>query len=66
MSRATLIVLALAACATSSNITPALVGSWGGDHAQLMVGELDSAIEFDCAEGTVFGPYLVGRDNNFD
>ncbi|MEO6580813.1 MAG: hypothetical protein ABIN83_06635 [Sphingomicrobium sp.] len=59
------LVLVLESCTTPPDLTPALVGTWGGDHVGLSVGELDAGIEFDCAEGVVFGPYMVGRDGRF-
>lgn len=59
-------MLALAGCATPQrDITPALQGSWGGRHIGLMVGTLDTDAEFDCAEGTIYGPYLVNNGGRF-
>ena|SRR5215210_1870160 len=60
------LALALAACATPSrDVTPALMGTWGGPHIGLTVGELDSDVQFDCAEGTILGPYSVSGDGSF-
>jgi len=47
------------------DINPALQGIWGGPHIGLTVGTLDTGVEFDCAEGTIFGPYLVEKDGSF-
>ena len=63
---AALAVLALTGCATTHDVTPALMGVWGGDHIEMIVGSLDSAVELDCAEGTIFGPYSVDRNGNFE
>lgn len=61
--------LALAPCSTASatqrDATPALEGSWGGRHIALNVGTLDTGVEFDCAEGTFYGPYFVGKNGRF-
>lgn len=66
MKQVALIMLAVAGCATTPDAAPALHGTWGGDHVRLTVGEIDAGIEFDCAQGTIIGPYLVGRDGRFD
>lgn len=63
---AALALLALAGCATARDVTPALMGTWGGEHIELIVGSLDSAVVLDCAEGTIFGPYSVDRSGNFE
>ena len=61
--------ISLASCATASapqrNVTQALEGSWGGQHISLNVGTLDAEVEFDCAEGAIFGPYVVAHDGRF-
>ena len=61
--------ISLASCATASapqrNVTQALEGSWGGQHISLNVGTLDAEVEFDCAEGAIFGPYVVDHDGRF-
>ena len=58
-------LLVLSGCATDWDATPALMGTWGGKHIELVVGTLDSAVEFDCAEGMIFGPYSVDRRGDF-
>jgi hypothetical protein len=58
---------ALAGCSTPDrNITPALLGTWGGQHIALTVGEIDSDVQFDCAVGSIFGPYFVRTDGSFE
>jgi hypothetical protein len=42
------------------------MGTWGGPHIGMTVGELDSDVEFDCAEGTIFGPYSVAGNGSFE
>jgi hypothetical protein len=65
--RAALLSLALIGCATPQrDITPAIMGSWGGDHIELIVGELDADVQFDCAEGAIFGPYSIKTDQTFE
>lgn len=61
-----LLVIALAGCATIRDATPALLGVWGGQHIELTVASLDSAVDFDCAEGTIIGPLTVAKDGRFD
>lgn len=58
--------LSLAGCATQQrDITPALRGSWGGQHIGLTLKDSDADVEFDCAEGTIFGPYSLKADGSF-
>jgi hypothetical protein len=55
-----LAVLPLVAnCAARPAATAPLIGVYGADHIQLTVGTTDSAVEYDCAEGTIFGPLPV-------
>ena len=42
------------------------MGIWGGDHVELIVATLDSAIEFDCADGMFVGPLAVAKDGRFN
>ena len=37
----------------------ALVGTYGSEHIRMDVGTTDSAIEYDCAAGALFGPLPV-------
>lgn len=61
------VVGALAGCATPDrNMTPALMGPWGGQHIALTVGAIDSDVQFDCGEGAIFSPYLVSADGSFE
>ena len=65
--RAALLSLALLGCATPRlDVTPAVTGSWGGAHIGLSVGELDADVQFDCAEGSISGPYAVKPDRSFE
>jgi hypothetical protein len=64
---ASLALIFLAGCTTTQrDITPAFQGSWGGRHVGLMVGTLDADVQFDCAEGAIYGPYLVKMDGRFE
>jgi hypothetical protein len=40
----------------NNQITP---GVWGGDHVHLDVNSNSAKIEFDCAHGTIEGPFTV-------
>ncbi len=42
------------------------VGTWGGDHATLVVGGSASTIQFDCAHGTLDSPIPLDRNGRFD
>src|SRR6266404_4607647 len=42
------------------------VGDWGGRHIRLSVTERGATIEYDCANGTIEEPLLLGRDGRFD
>ncbi len=64
------LAVALAALAPScnhgsaSNLLPS--GRWGGDHVSLDVTDTSTRIEFDCAHGTVDGPWPIDHDGSFD
>jgi len=59
------LALALAACATPHTTGSPIVGSFGGDHIDLVIGPLDSQIHYDCAEGAIFGPVVPRGDGSF-
>ena len=63
---ASLLAVALESCATTPDATPGLMGIWGGQHVELTIATLDSAVEFDCAEGMFVGPLAVAKDGRFD
>ncbi len=46
------------------NTVPA--GTWGGDHATLVVGASASTVQLDCAHGTLDSPIHVDRNGGFD
>jgi hypothetical protein len=46
------------------NTVPA--GTWGGDHAALVVGASASTVQLDCAHGTLDSPIHVDRNGRFD
>lgn len=51
-----------ASCADSSSPpSPLLVGSWGGEHAGLLVTPDGGALEYDCASGRITEPLRRGR-----
>lgn len=58
--------LILSGCATAPrDATLALEGSWGGPHIGLTVGQIDTFVEFDCAEGVIHPPHPVNADGTF-
>jgi hypothetical protein len=46
----------------NNHITP---GVWGGDHVHLDVNSNSAKIEFDCAHGTIEGPFTVEANGEF-
>ncbi len=63
---AALLGLLGASCSHGSapNVLPS--GHWGGDHVSLDVTATSTRIEFDCAHGTVDGPWPLDGGGNFD
>ncbi len=56
-----------AACALSTVPSPAeLLGTWGGTHIALDVAPNETAVELDCAHGTVQAPFTLDPDGRFD
>lgn len=47
------------ACATPPASHGPLVGTYGGQHIRMMVGTVDSDVEYDCAVGMLVGPLPV-------
>ncbi len=41
-------------------------GTWGGQHAALVLGDSGGRIEFDCAHGTIDEPLAVDAQGRFD
>ena len=46
----------------NNHITP---GVWGGEHVHLDVNSNSAKIEFDCAHGTIEGPFTVETNGEF-
>jgi hypothetical protein len=42
------------------------IGTWGDDHAGLMVGEVAASAEFDCAHGQINGAMTLDAMSRFD
>ncbi len=45
--------------------TPQLSGRWGGDHVGLTITSNAAAVEFDCAAGSIDGPFLIDSSGRF-
>ena len=41
-------------------------GPWGGQHISMKVGAKSATIEYDCANGVIDGPLVVGADGHFN
>ena len=52
--------------APRSSTTLGLIGTWGGDHVRITVGAAASAIEYDCARGSIDQPFAVDASGRFD
>jgi len=48
------------------DVTSVPAGTWGGDHATLVVGASASTVQFDCAHGTLDSPIRLDRNARFD
>jgi len=46
----------------NNQVTP---GVWGGEHVHLDVNSKSATIEFDCAHGTIEGPFTVAANGEF-
>lgn len=44
---------------------PLEAGAWGGDHVGLTIANGAAAIEFDCAAGSIDGPFLTDAAGRF-
>ena len=40
-------------------------GSWGGPHIRIEVGPRSATIDYDCANGTIDGPFTIDRKGRF-
>lgn len=43
-----------------------LRGEWGGEHVSLTITNTGSSLEFDCASGTIPGPFTVDAQGRFN
>lgn len=56
-----IVIVAAAACNTTSPDPLVLSGTWGGDHALLTITDSRASIEFDCAHGELPVPIAISR-----
>jgi hypothetical protein len=54
------------AVAPRATATPQLQGRWGGDNIGLNIESNDAAVEFDCAAGSIDGPFITDSSGRFD
>jgi hypothetical protein len=40
-------------------------GSWGGQHIRMQVGPTSATIDYDCASGTIAGPFQLDSHGRF-
>jgi hypothetical protein len=43
-----------------------LLGVWGGDHVGLDISPAGAGVDFDCAAGSIDGPFLIDPSGRFD
>ena len=75
MRRGRPIQIIVSLCLISLLVFPALArpgkvqriktGMWGGDHIRLEVSANSATIEYDCAQGTIAGPFTIDSHGNF-
>ena len=70
-ARLTMVLLAIAACASATNAPPPFdgfiaLGAWGGDSAAMIVGDTAMHLHIGCTYGDVSGRIPVGADGRFD
>jgi hypothetical protein len=41
-------------------------GSWGGSHIRIEVGPRSATIDYDCANGTIDGPFTIDSKGRFN
>jgi hypothetical protein len=46
-------------------IAPNVIGSWGGDHIELVIAGTSATLEYDCAHGTIDQPFATDTRGNF-
>jgi hypothetical protein len=51
--------------APRASATQQLSGRWGGDHIGLNVESNDTAVDFDCAAGSIDGPFITDSSGRF-
>jgi hypothetical protein len=60
-------LVAASACSSGPSApSPALTGTWGGDHIALTVADTGTHSEFDCAHGDIPGALTVDARGDFD
>jgi len=58
-------VALMAGFAHPQNMHRITAGVWGGEHVHLDVNSSSAKIEFDCAHGTIEGPFTVDANGEF-
>jgi hypothetical protein len=48
----------------SPNLGP--IGTWGGEHVNLTIGQASALIEYDCAHGSIDQPFAANAQGQFD
>ena len=65
MKRFLLAALLLTVSCSAPPVTD-LRGEWGGEHVSLTITDAGSSLEFDCASGTISGPFTVDAQGRFN
>jgi len=59
-------LLMISAAAGIQKMQHISTGAWGGQHISMKVGAKSATIEYDCANGVIDGPLVVGADGHFN
>jgi hypothetical protein len=55
----------VAGCAAIPPLGAPVTGEWGGEHVHLTMTATGGTLEYDCAVGTIDGPFLPDADGAF-
>ncbi len=51
---------------TGSNYQADLIGVWGGEHIGMIVSDSSANLNYDCAHGTIDGPFITDDNSEFE
>lgn len=60
-----ILLIVSAAAARPRKMQRLSTGTWGGSHIRIEVGPRSAAIDYDCANGTIDGPFILDSKGRF-